>query len=403
MVASELAKAFIEARATGNSSDTSSILAAADDALSERRFSELHQVSAMTAATAVERSFEQMGLRDYIEGDTIQRKVFEISKEYLEGQALKKAQKAIAKDPRIAVLGNPTGGLQRIKPIGKLKPDPLTGVIPAPHLAGSYVQNFEYGSMRVRNNNGNFVPEGETVYKCDVFLAAAKCFGSEDEGGLFDGGEGEDEPYLIVTVINPTEFFQDGPIARVWRSPVFEEIEKGSIFGENLHMFSDLTIGRHGLLLKIALLDQEHGDPETVRAKIEELAKQAAQGVKDIFSALSGVSIDEALKEQDLDNGILDTLGDITLSLLTDLLDDDKIDEKLWQVPPGLLRDWVDNGTTATSFVPYPPSELPSHMPTNFPNHNVFDPSWLFAGGGGTYKIYLRLLPYKQTREFRKL
>lgn len=298
---------------------------------------------------------------------------------------IRAAEKAIATDPRRYILGAQVGPLLR--------------------SAGGYIQKFEFGRIEINNTD---IPEPYTCpayYAVDISIAAVKCFGSEDPGGIFDGGEGEDEPYIIATIINPAGAFCDAPgnISMTWRSPTFQNIEKGDIFCQNQLMFRDITIGRHGVYLKIALLDHEHGSEEDVRNKIEEQAAKAAKGIQDIASSLLGVNIDDALSDQALDNGIVDTLGDISLDLLTNILKDDKIDEKTWLLPSDLLKNWVDQGTYTTSGVNYPETELPPHIDTNFPCENVFDKTWLFSGGGGSYKIYLLVTPYRSPEKMFSL
>jgi hypothetical protein len=267
---------------------------------------------------------------------------------------------------------------------------------------GKHTQKFEFGSVTHTQNID--VPLCESVYAVDIFIAAVKCFGSEDEGGPFGGGEGVDEPYLIITTINPTHAFLDGQVGNVvktWRSQTFEHIEKGTIFGQEQEVFRNLIIGRHGVSLKIVLMEHEHGDEEKLRQKIEEKGRALAKEVVDAAAALAGVSMDEAVSDQALDSEILRTLGDISVDLITDLLKDDKIDEKTWRLDGKMLKDWVDHNLTETSEVQYPSSELPSHIKTNFPRENVFDQTWLFSGGGGSYKVYLRVIPHEDSVKFR--
>lgn len=263
--------------------------------------------------------------------------------------------------------------------------------------SGGYSQQYQFG--KILSNPIVGVPTTFHFYACDIFVAAIKCFGSEDEGGLFSGGDGEDEPYVIMTNISTASVFLDGfegNISQTWRSPTFGGITKGEVFGKHLQVFRDIRIGPYGILLKVALLDHEHGDEESLRKEVEEKAKKVAQDVKDIASALAGVNIDEILPEQVLDNEILDTLGDISLNVFSRALSDDKIDEKTWLIDGNMLKEWVDQVLTATSGLNNP--ELPPDVATNFPRDN--DASHLFSGGGGSYKIYLRIVPKKVTVEY---
>jgi hypothetical protein len=186
----------------------------------------------------------------------------------------------------------------------------------------------------------------------------------------------------------------------VWRSRVFERIEARDIFCQDEPVFNDVVVGEHGIILKIALLDHEHGSPESVRKEVQKQADRVANTITGAVKALTGVNIDDAISEGTLEDNILDTLGDISLDLLTNALSDDKIDEKQWQIPAKTLRDWVDNRTLGNSAVVYPPRELPAYIKTNYPYEGIFDGTRLFSGGGGSYKVYLRIIPQRVERRY---
>jgi hypothetical protein len=248
----------------------------------------------------------------------------------------------------------------------------------------------------------DFVPRNETevVYAADIFIAAVRCFGTEDPGGPFSGGEGEDEPYLIITTINPAHIWLDGQVGNIvktWRSPIFEGVDSSPakrIFATELEVFRDLFIGPYGVSLKIALFDHEHGDPDDLRAKIEEKGRALAREVVQAAGALAGINVDEALADQQMDSAMGRFIQDITFDTLTDLLKDDKIgNEKTWRLPGTMLKEWVDTGFTKDSDVQS--ADVPSHIKFNFPRENLSDPAWLFEGGGGSYKVFLRVIPKK--------
>lgn len=274
---------------------------------------------------------------------------------------------------------------------------PVSGITQS--ADGTFSRNFQFGSITTRSID---IPRTETQYAVDIFIAAVKCFGSEDPGGPFSGGEGEDEPYLIITTINPAHAWldqQEGNIVKTWRSQIFEGIEKGEIFAQEQEVFKNLAIGRHGVSLKIALFDHEHGDPDDLRKKIEEKGRALAQEIMQVAAALAGVNIDEALADQTMNSEVGKLIQDITFDTLTDLLKDDKIDEKTWRLDGTMLKDWVDTSFTERSDVQT--GDLPSHIKFNFPRENINDPSWLFSGGGGSYKVYLRVIPHRDSVIFR--
>ena len=302
-------------------------------------------------------------------------------------KALAEAQRLIDSDASRAVLGAPRGPAKPVLALGKRKPG-----APAPPR-DAFIQSFEFGHISIPRDIS--VPLPCTYYAADIFVAAVKCFGTDDPGGPFS--KGEDEPYITMTLINPAPAACGATtgIAQSWASPVFQEIEGGDIFCQEEQAFSDVVIGRHGIAIKIAVVDQEHGSREAVRAELQKQAQRAENTLKDAAETLIGVDADQAVQQQQLEDNLLDTLGDITLGGLTDLLSDDLIDEKLWRIPARKMVDWVQQNTLATSDVQYPSSELPAHIRTNFPYEDLFARERLFSGGGGSYKVYLRIMPYE--------
>ena len=141
-------------------------------------------------------------------------------------------------------------------------------------------------------------------------------------------------------------------------------------------------------------MEHEHGSEEELRRRIEEKGNALAREILDAAAALAGLNLDEQTREQVLDNDILDTLGDISVDTLTALLQDDKVDEKTWLLPAHTLKTWADiMDAYVNSHVIYPNGEIPAHIKTNFPYEGIFDRTLLFSGGGGSYKVYLRVTP----------
>jgi hypothetical protein len=274
---------------------------------------------------------------------------------------------------RIGLLGPP---LREVKDLGN----------------GDYSQDFHFGNITTQGLGGRVKMEACIV---DIDIAAIKCFGTEDPGGLFK--KAEDEPYLIITAIAPANAFVPGyqsNVVRTWRSQTFGSIEKGEIFGTEIPVFRGLLFGPHGISLKLLLMEHEHGSEEDLRRRIEEKGGALAREILDAAAALAGLNLDEQTREQALDNDILDTLGDISVDTLTALLQDDKIDEKTWLIPADTLKLWADNMQAYdNSHVIYPNGEIPPHIKTNFPYEGIFDRTMLFSGGGGSYKVYLRVTP----------
>jgi hypothetical protein len=304
--------------------------------------------------------------------------VIEHERELAEQERL--ARQAIAEEYRRR------GGDSRLGVLGA----PLTEAKPT---ADGWSQRFQFGAIHTM---GYTTPTTETYYLADVYVAAVKCFGSDDSGGIFDGGEGEDEPYLIITSLTPANaFLSTAPVVRTWRSRTFTGIEGGQIFGEDQLVFQDLLIGPYGLMLKVVVMEHENGSEAELEKEIKEKGDAAAREIIGVAGALAGIPVDEAIEDQALDSTLLRALGSLSAGALTELLKDDKMGEKDWIVDAQTLRDWVDQEAVASSFVQYAPKELPPHIQTNFPRDGIYDGDKLFAAGGGSYKVYLRIIPKK--------
>lgn len=260
------------------------------------------------------------------------------------------------------------------------------------HGNGTYSRRFEFGKLSTRDMDPVVTEE---VYVADIDIAAIRCFGTEDPGGLFKPAE--DEPYLIITAVAPANAFLAGyqaNVVKTWRSQTFSGIRAGEVFATDISVFRNILIGPHGISLKLLLMEHEHGSEEDLRRRIEEKGAALAREIIDAAAILAGLNLDEQTREQALDSDILDTLGDISVDTLTALLQDDKVDEKTWLVPGATLKTWADDGGAyQRSHVVYPNGEIPPYIKTNFPYEGIFDRTMLFSGGGGSYKVYLRVTP----------
>jgi hypothetical protein len=265
----------------------------------------------------------------------------------------------------IGLLGNPVG---EVRDLGN----------------GHYTRDFEMGALHIRSDVPRRLPI--EYYKADIDVAGIRCFGTDDPSG-------EDEPYLIITAVSPAGAFLGGNVVRTWRSQRFEDVTQGMVFGTDLAAFNDLPIGPKGLYLKLALMDHEHGDEEELRKQIEEKGSKLAREIMDAAALVAGLDIDDAVSDQALDSEILSTLGDISVGLLTGILKDDKIDEKTWWIPGDLLKTWADDVNAYNDSGVDHNDPAMAVVKTNFPRDALHDMSWLFSGGGGSYKVFLRVTP----------
>jgi hypothetical protein len=270
----------------------------------------------------------------------------------------------------IGVLGNPLEGVQELE-------------------NGGFSRRHEYGALQLLSMPRRMKEE---FYVADIEVAAIKCFGTEDPGS-------DDEPYLLITAVAPAGAFMDAyraGVVRTWRSERYEDISEGEVFGTDLPVFQNILFGPDGISLKLLLMEHEHGDEEELRRKIEEKGNKLAREIIDAAALLAGLDIDDETRDQVLDNEILKTLGDVSAGVLTDLLKDDRIDEKTWKIHGDILKTWADDPQAfERSDVAYPPGALPEFVKTNFPREGIHDEALLFSGGGGSYKVYLRVTPKK--------
>lgn len=256
---------------------------------------------------------------------------------------------------------------------------------------GEFSRKHEFGALQLLSGK---VPKRvkREYYEADIEVAAIKCFGTEDPGSA-------DEPYLIITTVAPAGAFMDAnrdSVVNTWRSQRYEDITEGEVFGTDLTVKRNIVFGPDGISLKLVLMEHEHGDEEELRRQIEEKGNELAKEIIDAAALLAGLDIDDATRDQVLDNDILSTLGDISAGILTDLLKDDRIDEKTWKIHGDILKTWADNPEVYNeSGVNYP--DLPEYVKTNFPFEGILDESMLFSGGGGSYKVFLRVTPRKVT------
>jgi hypothetical protein len=170
-------------------------------------------------------------------------------------------------------------------------------------------------------------------------------------------------------------------------------VEAKSVFGYDTFLVDNVVVGEHGFTIKISLFEGEHGSKDQVKREIDKWAQAASADTEralEIFQ--KGGAAEEAVKVAD-QSSLGDLLWGVIRDALAGALDDDVMGEKNYQIPAGLLRDWVDNGTTEASGVAYDPKELSPAVDTNFPREYIYDGRWLYSAGGGSYKVYLRVIP----------
>lgn len=294
-------------------------------------------------------------------------------------QSVARARQAMARDRAALYLG---------KQIGPLKTKVLED--------GTYrhTQRYEFGRLRFLDGTIHVPPPAEPFYAADVWIAAIKCFGTEDPGG-------EDEPYLVASVIN-------GGQAALLRQPSvrnagpfkWEGVTAKSVFGYDTFLFDNVVVGEHGFTIKVSLFEGEWGSAEQVKREIDKWAQAASADTEKALEVFEqGGAAKEAVKVAD-QSSVGDLLVGVVRDALAGALDDDVLGEKNYRIPAGLLRDWVDNDTTADSGLVYDPRELSPAVDTNFPREYIYDGRWLFSAGGGSYKVYLMVIPKRIVTDY---
>ncbi|AHV95257.1 hypothetical protein [Paenibacillus sabinae] len=253
---------------------------------------------------------------------------------------------------------------------------------------GKYEQNFQLGVVIL--DNPNALPQSFTKYKASVTLAAVKCFGTEDPGGLFTSAE--DEPYVIISIIsvNPN-FGGTDTLVQTTRTEILEHVKAGAVIFENRTIGDISAFPGSGIKIHVAIFDHEHGDANALRNKINNVLEDAARKGSGALAAAAAAN----------DPKLAGTVGDITnfevggvkpfniltygvAGLLTELLADDLIGEHEFYIPAADIVEWSNpekyNSSLRTS---------PDLIRFNVPQRP--EDEFLFSGGGGSYKIYFRV------------
>ena len=227
-------------------------------------------------------------------------------------------------------------------------------------------------------------------YAASVEIAAIKCFGTEDPSG-------EDEPYLIISVIsiNPNFAGEDELVTtKIVRA---DNIHAGDMFAVGQTIGSAKIVAGDGLRVHMALFEHEHGSPEDVRKQIEDTIREAVKKAAQTLTTLADVPLAGSLGEV-ASNPIVIALTEGLSALITPLLADDQIGgEKVLPLKASQLVDLALDETKPESVQGFQKSlmttpEIGPDIEFNFPADHE-DRRWLFEGGGGSYKVYLKVIP----------
>jgi hypothetical protein len=258
---------------------------------------------------------------------------------------------------------------------------------------GSYRINTELGFLDLSPGSP---PVAMGEYNASVELAAVKCIGTEDPGGL--EATAEDEVYGFVSLFSllPTNQEQ----VNTHRLNTIEHVKAGEVIFKNTPIgIINLIAGTNGFKIHVTLWDEEvSGPPENSQEKINEAIQKGIAGVAAGSGAITAVApnpvtgiiavgaaaIAAAMEVEWVRDGV----GFLT-GWLSEALQDEKIGEKEFKVSPAQLKKWsTQEGFDASlkSQVPGLPSDVSFNFPEDYDN-----PDWIFSEGGATYKVFFKV------------
>lgn len=240
-----------------------------------------------------------------------------------------------------------------------------------------YVREFQLGKVKTDGVNAT---QGQGNYRATVSVAAIKCFGTDDVT--------TDETYAIISLIsvNPSQVGEDQLVKTIKIGP--QNVQQHDTFGAGATIGEIFPVGT-GIKVHVALFDRESGDPEEVRAAIEEQLKELVkQGAAAIGGAVFGGDIPLAGTTSDIfQNKLVNFLTGTLSGLIADWVSDDFIDEKEFLVDAGTLRTWATQAGFEASI--RGSNDLPNDIILNIPKTPEDENLKVFTNGDATYKVYL--------------
>lgn len=256
---------------------------------------------------------------------------------------------------------------------------------------GSYVQNYELGFA---TKPLGAPPGFFETYEASVQVAAVKCFGTEDPSG-------EDEPYLVVSVISVNPNFKGEDELLTTKIIRAEGVRTGDTFGNGQTIGTEKVVAGEGLRIHLALFEHEHGEPEKVREEIEKILKEAVKkGAEALVKAVAGGDVPLGGTVGEItDNPLVIALTRGLSAAIAPLIADDQIGgEKVLSIKASKLVELAIDSSEPGSLDRFKRSLLTTtsdpDIEFNFPIDHL-DRRWLFEGGDGSYKVYVKVTPRK--------
>jgi hypothetical protein len=241
---------------------------------------------------------------------------------------------------------------------------------------GAHLQRFEFGSI-LKPLDGP--PVYATRYLVTIDIAAIKCFGTDDP-------DGEDQPYIVAAVYGVDPLVREHAVQT--NEIHFGDIEEGSIFAQGRQLTPNpiLIPGDGNIQVNLSLWDEETARPSALQEKWKEAATAAIIAGLTLLNPAVGA----AAASLETAKGIVTDLSRELITAVSDFLGiaDDHIGTHEFSITADFLRRLIADGAGLPRTSPSIPG-----IPYNFPElPETEDPvghSWLFEGGGGSYRIFL--------------
>lgn len=152
-------------------------------------------------------------------------------------------------------------------------------------LDGSYQVNFRGGQLNWTSETKDVTGLVTSVAK--VTYKGLKCFGRQ-------GGPGADQPYAIVSIVQPDPYIADKQqivvaSTRIPEQGTYEGVEDGDInVGGVKEFWADAP---QDLIIHTTVMEHDNGDPEKVRAAVEKALRDGADAAAAAASGGAATSV----------------------------------------------------------------------------------------------------------------
>jgi hypothetical protein len=247
---------------------------------------------------------------------------------------------------------------------------------PTRHLPGdSFEQQYTFGTIVKHLDSA---PQFASRWILTIKIAAIRCFGTDDPGGT-------DEPYIVVATYGMDPF---GKNSVQTREIHFGEVRARDIFGqgEPIALAPIFIPGDGSVQVNISLWEEEMARPSVLQDKWRDIATSAIIGGLTMLNPGVGAAATalEASKKV-----ISDTSRELIIAVSDFLgLSDDHLATHGFTITTDFLRRLKESGSALVRTSPSIGS-IEYNFPEFTETPDVEGRSWLFEGGGGSYRIFM--------------